>query len=177
MYRRMRPRMNSRHNFWGGPSGPPGFVPIVDPGEVWADESLQSIFSVRLTSEQLRVVQEAIGQEPIGRHGDYPNGSDYFWAFRTEEACKAAIERESAALSALRPRPAAPDLTNSPDRSLEEPDKKPADVEPKVPVPCSLIGYEYPELQNLSYDEMRELAEKLGVDYDDLLFKRLADGP
>ena len=133
----MRRKMTSRHNFWGGPSGPPGFVPIIDPGEVWTDESLHSVYSLRLTKDELLPIIEAIGQEPLGRYGNFSNGSDYFWAFRSEEDRNAAMERESAVLSALRPQivaevatkprpaeePSAPDDTrqNCPYMESEEP--------------------------------------------------------
>src|ERR1035441_2595972 len=99
----MRRKMISKHNFWGGPSGPPGFVPIIDPGEVWTDESLHSVYSLRLTKDELLPIIEAIGHEPLGRYGNFPDGSEYFWAFRSEEDCNAAMERESARLLELRP--------------------------------------------------------------------------
>ena len=99
----MRRKMSSKHNFWGGPSGPPGFVPMVDPGEVWADESLHYVCGLRLDQDELRVVQEAMGQEPLGRYGDFPDGSDYFWAFRSAEDLRAATERGHAKLLELHP--------------------------------------------------------------------------
>ena len=168
-----RPRMSSKHNFWGGLDGPPGPIPIVDPREVWADESLQTVLGVRLNPDQLRVAQEAIGREPLGRYGDFPNGSDYFWAFPTEAACKAAMERESAAISALRPRPEPPETS---DQSQQSEEKSPDTDTQNVPAK-DLTGYEYPELQNMSDDEMQEHAGKLGIDYTDLLFMQLCDGP
>ena len=99
----MRRKMSSKHNFWGGPSGPPGFVPIVDPGEVWGNESLHSVCGLRLDRDALRVMQEAVGYEPLGRYGDFPDGSDYFWAFRSDEDLKAAMERRHAKLLELHP--------------------------------------------------------------------------
>src|ERR1035437_1149020 len=99
----MRRKMSSKHNFWGGPSGPPWYVPIVDPGEVWADESLKSVCGLRLDRDEFRVVQEAMDQKPLGRYGDFPDGSDYFWAFRSKEDLKAATARGHAKLRELRP--------------------------------------------------------------------------
>ena len=105
----MRRKMSSKHNFWGGPCGPPGFVPIIDPGEVWADESLKSVCGLRLDRDALRIMQEAVGYEPLGRYGDFPDGSDYFWAFRSDEDLKAAMERGHAKLRELRPQPIQPE--------------------------------------------------------------------
>src|ERR1022692_1570895 len=105
----MRRKMSTKYNFWGGPSGPPGYVPIVDPGEVWADESFKTVCGLRLDQEELRVMQEAIGYEPLGRYGNFPDGSDYFWAFRSEEDRKSAMERAYAKLSELRPQPIQPE--------------------------------------------------------------------
>ena len=48
-------------------------------------------------------MQEAIGYEPLGRYGDFPDGSDYFRAFRSEEDRNAAMERGHAKLLELRP--------------------------------------------------------------------------
>lgn len=105
----MRRKMSSKHNFWGGPCGPPGFVPIVDPGEVWGNESLHDVCGLRLDRNELRVMQEAVGYEPLGRYGDFPDGSDYFWAFRSQEDLKAAMERGHAKLRELRPQPIQPE--------------------------------------------------------------------
>ena len=105
----MRQKMSSKHNFWGGPSGPPGFVPVIDPGEVWADESLHYVCGLRLDRDEFRVVQEAMGQEPLGRYGDFLDGSDYFWAFRSAEDLKATMERGHVKLRELRPQPIQPE--------------------------------------------------------------------
>jgi hypothetical protein len=100
----MRRKMTSKHNFWGGPSGPPGFIPIVDSGEVWADESLHSVCGFRLTQDELLPVIEAMGHEPLGRYGDFTGGSDYFWAFPSTEALNTARERGHAKLLEMRPK-------------------------------------------------------------------------
>jgi hypothetical protein len=63
------------------------------------------VSSSRLNLEEFRAVKEAIGHEPLGRYGNFSNGSDYFWAFRSEEDRNAAMERESAKLLELHPKP------------------------------------------------------------------------
>ena len=145
--------MSSKHNFWGGPCGPPGFVPIVDPGEVWADESLKSVCGLRLDRDALRVVQEAIGYEPLGRYGDFPDGSDYFWAFRSEEDLKAAMERGHAKLLELRPQIVA-DVA----------------AEPAPAVESSCPEKHRPPM--MSDDELFALAKKRGVAPIDIIIEQ-----
>ena len=145
----MRRKMSSKHNFWGGPSGPPGFVPMVDPGEVWADESLHYVCGLRLDQDELRVVQEAMGQEPLGRYGDFPDGSDYFWAFRSAEDLRAATERGHAKLLELRP------------PTVAEAAAKPAPaVESSCPEDSSVHQNRPPMMSD---EELFALAEKRGV--------------
>ena len=140
----MRRKMSSKHNFWGGPSGPPGYVPIIDPGEVWADESLHYVCGLRLDRDEFRVVQEAMGQEPLGRYGDFLDGSDYFWAFRSADDLRAATERGHAKLLELRPQIVAE-----------------AAAEPAPAVESSCPEKHRPPL--MSDEELFALAEKRGV--------------
>src|ERR1035437_403602 len=140
----MRRKMSSKHNFWGAPSGPPCFVPVIDPGEVWADESLHYVCGLRLDRDEFRVVQEAMGQEPLGRYGDFPDGSDYFWAFRSADDLRAATERGHAKLLELRP-----------------PTVAEAAAEPAPAVESSCPHQTRPPM--MSDEELFDLAEKRGV--------------
>ena len=155
----MRRKMISKHNFWGGPSGPPGFVPIIDPGEVWTDESLHSVSSLRLAKDELPPMIEVIGHEPLGRYGDYPNGSDYFWAFRSEEDRNAAMERESAKLLELRP------------QAVAEVAAKPAPAaESFSPESASVQQNRSPMMSD---EELFALAEKRGVAPIEIIIEQL----
>ena len=99
-------------NLLGGPQGPPNtdtvpvfspWIPIVDPGKVWDPYSQYKYVScLRLTPSKLQVIQEAMDWEPLGRYGDYPDGSDIFWSFDSEEQMRDTMGQACDALSALK---------------------------------------------------------------------------
>jgi hypothetical protein len=101
-------------NLLGGPQGPPNtdtvplfspWIPILDPDEVWGPRSRYDYVScLRLTPDELQTVQEATGWEPLGRYGDYSDGSNIVWSFASEKQGRDTMNRACAALAALRPR-------------------------------------------------------------------------
>src|ERR1017187_9746203 len=99
-------------NLLGGPCGPPvtetipvfsPWITILDLDEVWGPCSQYNYVScLRLIPSELQAVQEATGWDPLGRYGDYPDGSNIVWSFGSEEQMRDTMNRASAALSALR---------------------------------------------------------------------------
>lgn len=99
-----------RHNYLGGPSGPPDidtipayspWIPIVDPEKVWATDSPHDVHCYRLSPEELRAVQELLGREPMGRHGNYPDGTDTFWSFGPRSELREAMNQLNLKLSEM----------------------------------------------------------------------------